>query len=373
MGRGPGWAIERSERGRPLDTNTNPPIIMRARLGLGFGPGKMSPLRILATISLVYICVAGAFIAAAGTNPFTLLLSITDAFQVYLGLAMMVAPTWLVAAILGLFVVLPGIRRRVFANFTEILLIGIYSSLFTLTFSMVKTHLPVFFPFWADPAFTRLDTVMTPRWMVTWMDAFPLWLIRKTYFNTWVLVATYFPLLLAIVDPNIARRRVFTALWALCWIGLGNIVAAMFMSVGPIFLDTLPGGQPELYPDVFALLARPEATPLLRVKEWLWEAYINNQYLVSSGISAFPSVHVGMATVVGLYLATVFSAAARARAGQLLGRVSRVAAIVVPVAIITVYQLVTVYIGMHYAIDGYASIVLMILAWRWLSRSALAD
>ncbi|PIE08416.1 MAG: hypothetical protein CSA74_02945 [Rhodobacterales bacterium] len=355
-----------------MDSNTNPAFFMRARLGSGPEPGRISPLRMLATITLIHFCLAAVFLHSLGTNPLYLLVGVFKTFPEALNLAKQVAPVWVVVAVAAGVLAVPGARRRIRGKLTEILLIAAYCSMFTFSFGFMKTHLPLLFPFWADPMLTRLDAVMTPRASVTWMDAIPFPVILNAYFNIWVVGATLFPVFMAVFDPNDRRRRVFTALWATCWIGLGNVLAAGFMSVGPIFLDTLPGGDPARYPDVFELLMRPEAAALLEVKDRLWNAYTSGQVLVGSGISAFPSVHVGMATVIALYLGAVLTGWARARASRLSGRVIKAVAVFLPVAIVVFYQLVTVYIGMHYAIDGYASILLMILAWRWLSHSALA-
>lgn len=355
-----------------VDANINPPLATRARLRLGLGDGPLSPLRLLSVIALTYLAFAAAFLFAVGSNPLYLLAGVLRTFPFYFGLVFEVAPSWLLAAVgLGI-VATPGVRRRVMRDYKEILLIGIYSSLFTVVFGLVKNHLPAMFPFWADAMFTRIDTVMTPRWTVAWMDALDFNIVLRLYFDAWVLVAAFFPVILAVVDPNATRRRVFTLLWAVGWIGIGNILAAGFMSVGPIFLDRLPGGNPGAYPEVYALLASDAAAPLLAVKDRLWDAYANGQMMVGSGISAFPSVHVGMATIVALYLATVLTGLARARAGSPLAPAFRAAAIVLPVLLVTTYQLVTVYTGMHYAIDGYASIVLMLLAHRVITRREAA-
>jgi len=351
-----------------LETNINAPYGTRARLDLGLAQRKLSPLRLLSAITLIYLCIAAAFLYSVGTNPLFLFVGVVWTFPDFFTIAVSMAPAWVLVAIVGGILAFPYFRRRLRENPIEVALIAIYSSLFTLVFGLVKTHLPAVFPFWADDFLTRIDLVMTPRSSVAWMDAIDLSIIRTIYFDLWIVTSTLFPMIMVIVDPNESRRRIFTVLWAVCWIGLGNILAAAFMSFGPIFLDRVPGGDPSVYPEVFELLARPEAAPIVQVKEELWNAYAIGDYIVGSGISAFPSVHVGMATVVALYLATILSAQARACRSKIARGVSRLGAVLLPVAIVLTYQFVTVYIGMHYAIDGYVSIFVILLLYRLIAR-----
>ena len=74
-----------------------------------------------------------------------------------------------------------------------------------------------------------------------------------------------------------------------------------------------------------------------------------------SGISAFPSLHVAMMTVVALYLAGF-------------GWIGKA----VGVALVSAVLFVSVWIGYHYAIDGYASIG-AVLAAHWALRRRSED
>jgi len=132
---------------------------------------------------------------------------------------------------------------------------------------------------------------------------------------------------------------------------LGNLLALAGMSAGPIFYDRIHGG------DTFAGLAAAmhhagfDHSFITNVQNALWRIYTTRALSAGSGISAFPSVHVATATMVAVYFA------ARSRWFVLPG-ILYVAAI----------QFMAVHTGYHYAIDGYFSIAVVLLVWKFLRR-----
>ncbi len=91
------------------------------------------------------------------------------------------------------------------------------------------------------------------------------------------------------------------------------------------------------------------------IQSYLWTSYEARALLFGSGISAFPSVHLGIATLTALYLFE------RQRYLLLPG-----------IAFVAVILFLSVYSGYHYAIDGYFSIVAVIGLWLGLRRRAVA-
>lgn len=77
-------------------------------------------------------------------------------------------------------------------------------------------------------------------------------------------------------------------------------------------------------------------------QEYLWTLYQSGTIGLGSGISAFPSMHVALATVVALY------------AWEWSRKLGFVAWVYVAFILCS-----SVYLGWHYAIDGYASIVVV--------------
>ena len=82
------------------------------------------------------------------------------------------------------------------------------------------------------------------------------------------------------------------------------------------------------------------------MKKALWNVYVDHGQAFGSGISAFPSVHVAMAVVTSLYLAE------RSRWLAPVG-----------IAFVAIILFMSVYSGFHYAIDGYASILVVATAY----------
>lgn len=148
---------------------------------------------------------------------------------------------------------------------------------------------------------------------------------------------------------------------------LGNVLALALLSAGPIFYDHLPVPDPQRYSDVSAFVSRTDAEALKILRDGLWWASSTRQTAVGSGISAMPSVHVGMATVVALYVFERLADAA-ARLPRNLRPVGLLTQWAVPLAIVGTYQALSVWLGWHYAVDGYLSILVICVLARWMRR-----
>jgi hypothetical protein len=263
--------------------------------------GPLSPLQLLGLVTALYLAASTLFLTLIGGDVPGLIVSGIASSAVFFTMIEQMMPLWVlplvVALMAGVVLAAPGLRAHARTRSSEVLAAIILSALFVNAFSMVKTHLPAVIPFWADPMFTRIDTALGLTGSFTWLSDISTLLLLKIYMNGWVFVATFLPAILAAFDADAARRRRFILLWAAAWVVLGNLLAGAFMSAGPIFLDRLDGGTPEAFPTLFALLARPDAAELNAISDFLWTNYSTGQFSVGSGISAFPSVHVGMAVV----------------------------------------------------------------------------
>jgi len=87
--------------------------------------------------------------------------------------------------------------------------------------------------------------------------------------------------------------------------------------------------------------------PMATLPQNLWNAFVNKEPGLGSGISAFPSLHVSMATLFAL-------AAFRLRrsAGFLMA------------AYLLFIVVGSVHLGWHYAVDGYFSIAATLFVWK---------
>ncbi|MGR3570302.1 phosphatase PAP2 family protein [Brevirhabdus sp.] len=228
-----------------------------------------------------------------------------------------------------------------------------------VSFTAIKTSLPQILPFYADPFFARLDRVLhfgIDPWRLTHaFGVLPIAAVGLVYLKLWLFPAMFLPAILGLIDSDRARRQRFLILYVFVWIGLGNVVALLGMSAGPVYHDRLIGGSD------FAALALAldqsgiAASGIGAMQEKLWDIYVSGGQAAGSGISAFPSVHVGMACVLALYLC------------ERMPRAWPLAAMLV-----AAFQFLSVYQGWHYAVDGYASIVAVWVLWRLMRAYASA-
>lgn len=269
-----------------------------------------------------------------------------------LGRAIMIP---LVAALLVI-LAMPALRRHL----PDIGLALIGSVLMQVAFSLIKTSIPLMVPFYADAQLAALDAWMhagqDPWEMLhgTSVAVSALW-AERVYTVYWVYPALLFPLFLVVADRDAERRRRYLLLYAGSWVVIGNLMALAGSSVGPVYHDALLGG------DRFAALAGAldssgiADSRIGALQTLLWEARQTGGIQLGTGISAFPSMHVAIAAIFGLYMAE------RSRWLILPGLV----------CVLSVLHL-SVFTGYHYAIDGYASVLLIAIAAWALRRSPQA-
>ena len=137
-------------------------------------------------------------------------------------------------------------------------------------------------------------------------------------------------------------RTRYMICYVLTWIVIGNVVAGIFLSAGPAFYGHVTVDSAR-FTDQLAFLAESgtHATSAAEIQNYLWTHYETGSPGLGTGISAFPSMHVGLVALNALFLMEY-----NRRLGLLAFGY---------VALITASS---VYLAWHYAIDGYASIVL---------------
>jgi PAP2 superfamily len=140
-----------------------------------------------------------------------------------------------------------------------------------------------------------------------------------------------------------AVRSRYLISFMLVWVLLGNVLAGLFMSAGPAFYAQATGDSVRFHGLALSLAqgaAVGDATGLYQA--YLWSLYETGQSGFASGISAFPSVHVGLA---------VMNACFAWDANRRLGLVMALYALFIMAS--------SVALGWHYAVDGYASAVIV--------------
>jgi hypothetical protein len=185
-------------------------------------------------------------------------------------------------------------------------------------------------------------------------------LIFNMLYLIWFLAMQMAIFSIAFLPARHPLRLTFLLAFGLNWVVAGVILAILFPAAGPVYMERITGDP--MFEPLMELLYRQAETYYiiaLESQEWLWDGYTLAE-VAPAGISAFPSLHLGIATtcaclgfaasrVVG-WLATVFT----------LG-----------------IMISSVHLGWHYAIDGIAGIALAIVFWRisarvtswWLART----
>jgi len=307
--------------------------------------------------SLAYLACAVALVFVLREQPTALLLgAVRTSFYLLKSLA-----EWM--PVLGIFIAVSLYLTRKYdikARIVPTLYALLGCLAFSMAFSLVKTSIPYIQPFYADPFLADLDSALhfgVDPWRIVHSIAayVPPAAIVIVYFMVWFLPAVFLPVFIALTDTDADRSKRFMILYVVSWIGLGNVIAVLGSSAGPVYYDRLIGGS--RFADLASALDSSglAASALGQVQDNLWQFYSEGGQSLGSGISAFPSVHVGLAAVTLLYLWE------RSRA-------------LAPIGILFAAMIMfsSVYNGWHYAVDGYFSIIAVTILWAVLRRRNVA-
>jgi hypothetical protein len=182
-------------------------------------------------------------------------------------------------------------------------------------------------------------------------------LVEWNYNQAWFLICFSALFWIAVAyEARTIRTRYFLC-YALVWIVIGNVFAGVFLSAGPAFYGHVTGDAAR-FAGQLAFLEKSGGGmhSATRIQHYLWALHERGTAGFGSGIAAFPSMHVSLATLNALFL---FEYSRRAG----LAAFAYVALIVAS----------SVYLAWHYAIDGYAAIILTVAIYavvRWLMKVA---
>jgi hypothetical protein len=216
----------------------------------------------------------------------------------------------------------------------------------------IKVAIQRISPFDSDPMLLEWDRVLfgTDPWILTHSvigDTGTLFIDRV--YSTWFIV-----ILLAFAFAAFSADRAFqlraSLTHFLIWILLGNVLAMVWSSAGPVYYQHFYGDP--LFAPLAERLAGMDITAT-RLQAYLLE--VVGDEAIGSGISAMPSVHCAMT----MYLVV----AAHDRWG-----------VSWQLAAAVVYHLLillgSVHLGWHYAVDGLLSSVAVPILW-WAAKFAV--
>lgn len=250
------------------------------------------------------------------------------------------------------------IVERGIAALPCVLLFPVFGSAFT----SVKSAIGNIHPYSLDPLFAGLDKfihgghawelihpLVGSPWLTYGIDyAYKLWFVA-----VWIT----FSLVLVMIGDRQLREQYLLSFMG-CWVLLGSVAAIGLSSVGPVYYGLVYSTDP--YAPLMSYLRSVDSLyPLTAVasQDMLWQSYSSKMLNLGSGISAMPSLHVGIAALNAIFLS----------------KLSRTAGALAWVYVVVIL-IGSVHLGWHYAIDGYVAIIGALVIWQaagWWARRSL--
>jgi len=213
------------------------------------------------------------------------------------------------------------------------------------TFTSAKNMLPdVFHSHW-DTSLAKADRLISggidPSAILMAIQGDNLTILSLVYGGAWHVLVFGLTALVAVSRSHDYVRKQFLLATLMCWVLVGNILAATFYSGGPSFYDLFTGDSTR-----FSVLAKSIPAVTLAEQSYLRDFFRAGEIGIGSGISAFPSMHVTAATLIALLM------------GSMNRRLSWLG-----IAFVALIEIGSVRLGWHYAIDGYVGVCSAAVAW----------
>lgn len=230
----------------------------------------------------------------------------------------------------------------------------VYFLFFFAAFTFMKPLIPEIKPFVWDPYFTELDYKLhfnNDPWKL--LHPFLKWPLL-TYLTAFLYIFWFATLYTVIywqmfLTNNTQAQIHFFYSFFIIWVVLGTFMAIYFSSAGPCYMQEIYGS--DYFMPLIQHLKNADKTYMiyaLHAQDQLWYSYENNDLARAGvGISAFPSLHVATTFLIVLLV--------KQYAQRWL----------IPALIFFFAILIgSVYLGWHYAVDGYAAIILTYIIWK---------
>jgi hypothetical protein len=241
-------------------------------------------------------------------------------------------------------------------------LIPLISSLFT----SLKSMIPGLVPYYLDETFMQIDKAVhfgNHPWQLTHalFGDITSTLVINFIYHFWFFLLWGFLFWHVAFNKNMRERMRFILSFVLSWFIIGNLLALIFSSAGPVYYADITGLESPFAPLMDKLHVMDAVLEeqggfariwALNPQQMLWENYTASQTGVGAGISAMPSMHLAIAMLMTLSAFTL---------NRVLGYFM--------VVFLAATLVGSVHLGWHYAIDGYVSIAIAFGIWKisaWL-------
>jgi hypothetical protein len=215
-------------------------------------------------------------------------------------------------------------------------------------FTTYKIGIPSLVPFYADPMLADLDAMLhggnPGEFVHALVPLFAAYTLGLLYGPIWFVLWFGLIAFVALNESKALRQRYF---WSRAMVVglLGTFAAIAFSSVGPVLYEQVY--RSDRFGPLMASINETAVGEYMRFASgYLYDTYIHGGGQAGAGISAMPSMHLAIVTLNALMLTSL---------SRILGGIAW--------AYLALILLGSVYLGWHYAIDGYFSIAVAGLIW----------
>ncbi len=236
--------------------------------------------------------------------------------------------------------------------------------LFVSAFTSLKASIGTINPYALDHVFMEADRFLhggVSAWRILHpVLGYPIVTATISFlYEAWFPIMAVTVLAVTLWTERPALRNQFLIAFILTWAILGTFAALILSSGGPSFYGPLFPYRENPFEPLMAYLQQADQLYNVRALDMqglLWEQFEAGDLRPGGGISATPSMHVAIATLIML----------------LSWQVSRWLGIAATL-FLAVTMLATIHLGWHYAIDGYISLAAVPAIWAFSGRVAVLN